>query len=340
MKKKEKKYQLGGYVNLATGLGQAALGIGQFRRGGRDLAQVDSLEAGMIRSEAARKRMAQQQTDAMRGMQSITRNMATGVEALGRRGTRALVGGVQGLQAAADRATQSYLDKYGTASAARDRQLERADFGETARRVERDRQRAQMLRDAGYQNIFRGASQAIGGGLDLVPTKKTQDVKSLDEIREEKELSSDAKKLTQDTQREFDALNKLKKNVSQDIDISSIPRPEFSSSVDDAEILSALDDVAIEEVEEYIPDPSLNRLSYMGDMGFKKGGKAKKTPGNFSHKENPIDIMQKGSKIGEMTGGEYIFNPDQAKQLKSLSKKGNTPLHKFVNKMLNKSQFK
>ncbi len=182
MKKKEKKYQLGGYVNIATGLGQAALGIGQFRRGGRDLAQVDSLEAGMIRSEAARKRMAQQQTDAMRGMQSITRNMATGVEALGRRGTRALVGGVQGLQAAADRATQSYLDKYGTASAARDRQLERADFGETARRVERDRQRAQMLRDAGYKNIYKGASQAIGGGLDLIPTKKTDDVKSLAEI--------------------------------------------------------------------------------------------------------------------------------------------------------------
>lgn len=314
MKKKEKKYQLGGYVNIATGLGQAALGIGQFRRGGRDLAQVDSLEAGMIRSEAARKRMAQQQTDAMRGMQSITRNMATGVEALGRRGTRALVGGVQGLQAAADRATQSYLDKYGAASAARDRQLERADFGETARRVERDRQRAQTLRDAGYKNIYKGASQAIGGGLDLIPTKKTEDVKSLDEIREEKnalKLAADEKKLTQDTQREFDALDKLKENVAQDVEISSLSRPEFVSSIEDEELL-----------------------------GFKKGGKAKKTPGEFSHKDNPIDIMQKGSKIGEMTGGEYIFNPDQAKKLKSLSKKGNTPLHKFVNKMLNKSQFK
>jgi|TARA_R100001509_G_C4865753_1_gene214980 hypothetical protein len=335
MKKKEKKYQLGGYVNLATGLGQAALGIGQFRRGGRDLAQVDSLEAGMIRSEAARKRMAQQQTDAMRGMQSITRNMATGVEALGRRGTRALVGGVQGLQAAADRATQSYLDKYGSASAARDRQLERADFGETARRVERDRQRAQMLRDAGYQNIFRGASQAIGGGLDLIPTKKTEDVKSLDEIREEKnalKLAADEKKLTQDTKREFDALDKLKENLAQDVEISSIPRPKVPSSVEDAEILDA---IALEDTEAYLADPSLRSL-----MGFKKGGKAKKTPGKFSHKENPIDIMQKGSKIGEMTGGEYIFNPDQAKQLKSLSKKGNTPLHKFVNKMLNKSQFK
>jgi len=293
MKKKEKKYQLGGYVNIATGLGQAALGIGQFRRGGRDLAQVDSLEAGMIRSEAARKRMAQQQTDAMRGMQSITRNMATGVEALGRRGTRALVGGVQGLQAAADRATQSYLDKYGSASAARDRQLERADFGETARRVERDRQRAQMLRDAGYKNIYKGASQAIGGGLDLIPTKKTDDVKSLDEI--EKEIMSKSEK---EAVKEFDELNLLNEAIERPFD-----EDELSET-------------------------------------FSVGGKAKKTPGEFSHKDNPIDIMQKGSKIGEMTGGEYIFNPDQAKKLKSLSKKGNTPLHKFVNKMLNKSQFK
>jgi len=293
MKKKEKKYQLGGYVNIATGLGQAALGIGQFRRGGRDLAQVDSLEAGMIRSEAARKRMAQQQTDAMRGMQSITRNMATGVEALGRRGTRALVGGVQGLQAAADRATQSYLDKYGAASAARDRQLERADFGETARRVERDRQRAQTLRDAGYKNIYKGASQAIGGGLDLIPTKKTDDVKSLDEI--EKEIMSKSEK---EAVKEFDELNLLNEAIERPFD-----EDELSET-------------------------------------FSVGGKAKKTPGEFSHKDNPIDIMQKGSKIGEMTGGEYIFNPDQAKQLKSLSKKGNTPLHKFVNKMLNKSQFK
>jgi hypothetical protein len=42
------------------------------------------------------------------------------------------------------------------------------------------------------------------------------------------------------------------------------------------------------------------------------GMKVKKTPGPFSHKTNPIDIMKDGAKIGEMTGGEYIINPDQA----------------------------
>lgn len=35
------------------------------------------------------------------------------------------------------------------------------------------------------------------------------------------------------------------------------------------------------------------------------------TKGDFSHETNPIDIMQDGAKIGEMTGGEAILNPEQ-----------------------------
>ena len=49
------------------------------------------------------------------------------------------------------------------------------------------------------------------------------------------------------------------------------------------------------------------------EYGFgEKGMKVQKTPGEFSHKTNPIDIMQNGKKVGEMTGGEYVINPDQA----------------------------
>ena len=72
-----------------------------------------------------------------------------------------------------------------------------------------------------------------------------------------------------------------------------------------------------------------------------KGGKAKKTPGKFSHKTNPLHIVSdNGSKVGEMTGGEYIFNPSQAASLRKHSKSGSSPLHKFVRQMLSKSQFK
>ena len=37
-----------------------------------------------------------------------------------------------------------------------------------------------------------------------------------------------------------------------------------------------------------------------------------KTPGEFNHDTNPIDVMRNGSKIAEMTGGEFVINPDQA----------------------------
>ena len=46
---------------------------------------------------------------------------------------------------------------------------------------------------------------------------------------------------------------------------------------------------------------------------FKYGGMM--TDGAFSHKSNPIDIVQEGHKVGEMTGGEYIINPTQAKKI-------------------------
>ena len=75
------------------------------------------------------------------------------------------------------------------------------------------------------------------------------------------------------------------------------------------------------------------------NLKYKKGG-VQKTPGAFSHSENPLDIIQDGAKIGEMTGGEYIFNPNQAKEMKKLASSGNTDLHKFVKSLLNKPQFK
>ena len=54
------------------------------------------------------------------------------------------------------------------------------------------------------------------------------------------------------------------------------------------------------------------------------------TPGEFSHENNPIDIMQDGAKIGEMTGGEGIISPEDMGKMEQLAGKGNTPLHKFV----------
>jgi len=48
-------------------------------------------------------------------------------------------------------------------------------------------------------------------------------------------------------------------------------------------------------------------------MGFKQGGMV--TPGKFSHETNPIDMLKDGAKIGEMTGGEVILNPEQQEKV-------------------------
>ncbi len=48
-------------------------------------------------------------------------------------------------------------------------------------------------------------------------------------------------------------------------------------------------------------------LATLGSL--KSGGMM--TEGAFSHETNPIDIMQDGAKVGEMTGGEAILNPKQ-----------------------------
>lgn len=68
-----------------------------------------------------------------------------------------------------------------------------------------------------------------------------------------------------------------------------------------------------------------------------KGGKIEKTPGKFSHKENPIDIMKDGAKIGEMTGGEYIFNPTQMSNIKKFTTAGDKEkLHAYVKSLIKK----
>lgn len=75
-----------------------------------------------------------------------------------------------------------------------------------------------------------------------------------------------------------------------------------------------------------IPDDE-ERMMIMAMEGALLRGE---TPGEFSHDNNPIDIMQDGAKIGEMTGGEGIVSPEDMGEMEQLAGKGNTPLHKFV----------
>jgi len=74
-------------------------------------------------------------------------------------------------------------------------------------------------------------------------------------------------------------------------------------------------------------------------LPFDDGGLVK-TPGSFSHRANPIDIIRKGRKIGEMTGGETIFNPEQTQNMMSMSNGGDTDLHRYVRSLFRKFEQK
>ena len=61
-----------------------------------------------------------------------------------------------------------------------------------------------------------------------------------------------------------------------------------------------------------------------------------KTPGEFDHDTNPIDLVQDGKKVGEATGGEYIFNPEQSDKIRELAEKEKSPLARYVIGLLNR----
>ena len=76
----------------------------------------------------------------------------------------------------------------------------------------------------------------------------------------------------------------------------------------------------------------LNDNEFFGE----KGGVIK-TPGSFSHEKNPIHMVKDGAKIGEMTGGEYIFNPNQMSKIKGHVSSGNKEqLHKYMKTLIKK----
>jgi hypothetical protein len=68
-------------------------------------------------------------------------------------------------------------------------------------------------------------------------------------------------------------------------------------------------------------DPFLRKASGSGgasasEFDFNRGGITK---GKFDHKTNPIDLVQSGKKVGEVTGGEAVLNPSQQERVKKES---------------------
>ena len=310
-----KNFFVGGLINVAAGLGTAAYGAYQERQAKKKMAQADELASGPIRSQAARQRIARQTSDAQAGVDAALRAQATAADQIAAQGgSRALVSATPGLlratELASNRAIASVPTLDETSLTAGQNQQARLNLNRLSRAA-----------DAARQTTISGVSQAIQGGAEILGSAKFKVPKKKPEALELPTTNPSSPKT--------DALTAMSNAAMQGTQQGLIDFTK-QTKADKAASFNIL--------EEEVTDPSGTVL--LDEVDIKEEGGVQKTPGEFDHDDNPIDIVQEGAKIGEMTGGEYIFNPEQAEEMRKLSEDGDTELHEFVRNLLNKEQFK
>ncbi len=312
-----KNYFVGGLINVAAGLGTAAYGAYQERQAKKKMAQADEAATGPIRSQAARQRIARQTSDAQAGVDAALRAQATAADRLAAQGgARALQSSTPGLmratELASNRAINSVPTLDETSLTAGQNQQARLNLNRLSRAA-----------DAARQTTISGVSQAIQGGAEILGSAKFKLPKKNPEALELPTTAPSATKTDALTAMSNAAMQGTQQGL---IDFTKQTKADKAASFN-----------IMEDESNVITDEMVDELDAIRPM--EEGG-VQKTPGEFSHDDNPIDIVQEGAKIGEMTGGEYIFNPEQAEEMRKLSDEGDTELHEFVRNLLNKEQFK
>jgi hypothetical protein len=377
---------IGPLINLGAGLAKTGYGLYQENLAKRKMAQADQTAMGPIRSQAARQRIARQESDSQSAIDAALRSQATQAQQIGAiGGSRALQGATPGLLRATELTTGSALDRFGSLGARTSLLEDRINLANANVGVNSNLDRLQRAADAARSVTLSGVSDVIGGTAGILggigkKSKGTDDaVETITEetITPEKQAIIDQASMPMTNafgvvdipgssmagvnrasdialrrkgaglnltpEYEVNAGNYVPSPVGpQDIDTSfdtdaeynflNQSRAKATTQLDDlANRVSTFEDRQEEEINRLLNQP----MSEGGELD-----RAEKTPGEFDHEENPIDIVQEGDKIGEMTGGEYIFNPEQAEELLELSKEGDSELHEFVRNLLSKEQFK
>ena len=318
---KPKKFIVGGLLNLGAGIGTAAISYAQRQKALRQLAQVDQAESSNIMSMAARNRVARQETDATAATDAAGRATASQLAAAQEAGgSRALQSITPAAARAQEEAVARSLTRFGEYGAAISEQDDANVLDASRARSAPRIQSLQMAADAATQNMVGGVSQAAAGvaqtigGIGKKPQKDPTE-KTTEQIKAAGPAANSMSAFS------AQGAQRLSQNFAATPGIgSTLARPRVTPA-------------SFLETEE-------DRMEQRTPRDLRTGGKALKTPGDFSHKTNPIDVMKDGKKIAEMTGGEYIFNPKQSQKLRNLSGQGESTLHKFVRELLSKSQFK
>ena len=285
---KPKKFIVGGLLNVGAGLAGGAYSMLQERKARRELAQLDQAESGAILSEAARRRIARQESQAQFATDAAARSTAAALKAAQEAGGSRAVQSMSPIAARLEAETSANLLEGIGETGARLAARSDADTIMASRaRTAPQRQNLMAAADAARQGTLTSLGMLAGGLAEVA--------------------GGIGPKSQEEKQGKVTTKGKLKGST-----VGEFGSDEAGSYAD----------------------------AYTQQIGLAKNGGAIKTPGAFSHKTNPIDVIKDGKKIAEMTGGEYIFNPKQSEKLKSLSAGGDSALHKFVRDLLSKRQFK
>lgn len=317
---KYKKYYVGGLINIGMGLAQAGVGAYQERQAKKKLAQAEEEAVGPIRTQAARQRTARQEGDAQAAVDANLRAEATAAEQLAQTGgARALAQASPKLQRATQQGVEGALDRFGSYGAQVSALEDAQQLQDVNTRLGANVNRLERAADVARATKFGGITQAVGGAAQFLGSGG---IKAIQKGIQGLGADGDKKAAEAAAVSAFESFKPGKPVTPAPLNIApGLQRP------------SAQFTKQLKTEEDFNPDDRTT-------LAMEEGGEVKKTPGEFDHDTNPIDIVQEGAKIGEMTGGEYIFNPEQAEELRDLAEDGDSELHRFIRNLLSKKQFK
>ena len=354
----EKKYWVGGAIAIGMGALNAGVGYAQQRKAQKALAQAEEDTAGTIRSKAEQLRTARQQFDVSTALdQNKIAAEAAASQLAEEGGLRGLMSGQSRIQRAQQMADMNAIGSLGQNAAKMNEMAEMQQQGLVSQRNAGNLDRLARAADMGAQakmqglgQIGLGAAQFLGGGGAKAIKEGLGKNNALTTIP----TTTDATSAVADFSKS-DFTNALTAANKMATAINPSPKPQASVPEED---LDALQEEIFGRYERggVMPTSDPGEVSGLKAMlkmigGLFGKGKPKEveeveeteevmeTPGEFNHDTNPIDLVQDGEKIGEATGGEYIFNPEQSEMLKQLAAQGDSELHRYLRELLSREEF-
>jgi hypothetical protein len=309
--KEPKKYVAGGLV-LAGALGAAQTGLGAYQmiQGQQAAKRIKEASTARPSEYAEMLKQARNAELEQRRLEELNRSIATGIAAAQGAGGRAVVGALPKMIRASDAGA---LDILGQRQAQTMEALGFAAQGserEIGRKINREmmeRGAAQAAIEGGLQNIAGGVGQIGSAGVygAQLASKKPAPITEVP--------------LSAETIARNETLASLRGTVG-DRALIDLNITDLQDQLDEQQ--SLFDRGIFETADEYMPSMGNKKPRRLEQGGMVTGGK-------FDHKTNPIDIVKKGQKIGEMTGGEVILNPAQQQKLSKESAYFRQLLKKF-----------